>query len=436
MNILLKLFYQFLKGLVWVSFAIYFRRIVFINGERLKTKGPMLVISNHPNTVMDPLMALYRLREQCNLLANYSLFKNPISNAILSTLYCIPIQRINDVPDGQPLRNEEAFRRCNEHLLAGGSIYIAVEGTSYPERRIRELKTGMSRIAFSAEMQKDFELNLSILPIVITYFEPLKFWKEVVVEVGDTISVDSWREAYHQNHRKAISEFTETVEQQMMTHTIHCRSAEEDTFLKKIEAILQSENHLATQKHYERSKEILHQLHNWQDSDAASYEIFEKGVKNYFKKLKSLNISDLNKKRYAEKAPLSIVGLLMGLPFFVYGFINNALPAWLSNKLVGWMKLDVSYDTTVRYTGGLVLFPLIWWLQHWGLESFLPFHLNGWLYLMTVIPTGLVAYELYTEGVFFYHFLKFKKADNHGQLTQLREPIVSKLNSLQQNKNE
>ena len=419
-----------MQGLVWVSFALYFRRIMFVNRDRLKTKGPMLVISNHPNTLIDPLMALYRMREKCYLLANYSLFKNPISNAILSTLYCIPIQRINDVPEGQSLRNEEAFQRCDEHLLADGSIYIAVEGTSYPERRIRELKTGMSRIAFSAEMQKNFELNLRILPIVITYFEPLKFWRDVVVEVGEPIPVDNWRDAYLQNPRKAITEFTNSVEKQMMTQTIQCRSAEEDKFLKKIEAILQSENHLNTLKHYARSKQILHQLHLWQDTDSVGCDIFNNSVKDYFKKLKSLKINDLNKKKQAQKAPLSIIKILVGLPIFIYGFVNNIVPAWLCDKLVHWLKFDVSYDTTVRYTSGLILFPLFWWLQHWGLSSLLPFAINGWLYLLTVVPTGLVAYELYTEGVNFYHFLRFRKADQQGQLTHLREPIVQKLNDL------
>lgn len=430
MNPILKLIYRFIQGLVWVSYALYFRRIVFINRERLKARGPMLVISNHPNTLMDPLMALYRMREQCFLLANYSLFKNPIGNAILSTLYCIPIQRMNDVPDGQPLRNEEAFRRCDEHLLGGGSIYIAVEGASFPERRVRELKTGMARIAFSAEMQTNFELDLRILPIVITYFDSLKFWKDVVVEIGEPISVDSWRKAYNQNPRKAIGDFTQSVENQMITHTIQCTDAEEDKFLKKIEAILQSENYLETQKHYERSKNILNKIHTWQKEDLSSFEKFKSDVDNYFSKLKELNINDLNKNIFAKTPPLSILKLLVGLPIFIYGFINNIIPAWLSDSMVKWVKVDESYDTTIRYMCGLVFFPLFWWLQKWGLSHFLPFSINGWVYLLTVIPAGLAAYGLYTEGVRFYHFLKFKNADKNNSLSHLRQPIVEKINNL------
>ena len=430
MNPILKLIYRFIQGLVWVSYALYFRRIVFINRERLKARGPMLVISNHPNTLMDPLMALYRMREQCFLLANYSLFKNPIGNAILSTLYCIPIQRMNDVPDGQPLRNEEAFRRCDEHLLGGGSIYIAVEGASFPERRVRELKTGMARIAFSAEMQTNFELDLRILPIVITYFDSLKFWKDVVVEIGEPISVDSWRKAYNQNPRKAIGDFTQSVENQMITHTIQCTDAEEDKFLKKIEAILQSENYLETQKHYERSKNILNKIHTWQKEDLSSFEKFKSDVDNYFSKLKELNINDLNKNIFAKTPPLSILKLLVGLPIFIYGFINNIIPAWLSDSMVKWVKVDESYDTTIRYMCGLVFFPLFWWLQKWGLSHFLPFSINGWVYVLTIIPAGLAAYGLYTEGVRFYHFLKFKNADKNNSLSHLRQPIVEKINNL------
>ena len=428
MNPILKLVYRFIQGLVWVSYALYFRKIIFINRDRLKAKGPMLVISNHPNTLMDPLMALYRMREQCFLLANYSLFKNPISNAILSTLYCIPIQRMNDVPDGQPLRNEEAFRRCDEHLLGGGSIYIAVEGTSFPVRRVRDLKTGMARIAFSAEMQTNFELDLRILPIIITYFDSLKFWKDVVVEIGEPISVDSWREAYKLNPRKAIADFTQSVENQMITQTIQCADAEEDKFLKKIETILQSDDYLETEKHYERSKKILNKIHAWEKEDSNSFEKFKLDVESYFLKLKALNIHDLNKNSFAKIAPLSILKLLVGLPIFIYGFINNIIPAWLSDSMVKWVKIDEAYSTTIRYMCGLVFFPLFWGLQKWTLSHILTFSINGWIYLLTVIPAGLAAYLLYTEGVRFYSFIKFKNADKDNSLTQLRKSIVENIN--------
>ncbi len=430
MNLISAAIYRLLQAIVWVTFSIYFRRIIFINRERLNEKGPLLVISNHPNTVMDPLMALYRMPKICNLLANYSLFKNPISNAILSFLYCIPIQRVSDVTEGQPLKNEEAFKRCDDHLISDGNIYIAVEGTSYAERHIRELKTGMARIAFSVEAKTDFEINLRILPIVMTYFEPLKFRQDVVVEVGELISVDDWRVAYESNPRKSIGDFTDSVEQKMKSMTIDCKDAEEDTFLKKLEALLQSDNYLETYEHYKRSKTLLTRLHNWQQQDAAEYEQFKSEVEIYFEKLKKLNIEDINVENVKEKLPLSICALLVTFPVFLMGFINNILPAWFSNKVIRWMKIDKAYDTTIRYVCGLMLFPLFWWVQKLLLIKLLNYTFNGWLYAAISTITGLIAYWYYKKASQIWDYWTFKKKQNYSELNNLRQTAVTALNKI------
>jgi glycerol-3-phosphate O-acyltransferase / dihydroxyacetone phosphate acyltransferase len=429
-NLISAAIYRLLQAIVWVTFSIYFRRIIFINRERLNEKGPLLVISNHPNTVMDPLMALYQMPKICNLLANYSLFKNPISNAILSFLYCIPIQRISDVAEGQPLKNEEAFRRCDEHLINNGNIYIAVEGTSYAERHIRELKTGMARIAFSVEAKTNFEINLRILPIVITYFEPLKFRQDVVVEVGELISVDDWRAAYESNPRKSIGDFTDSIEQKMKSMTIDCKNAEEDTFLKKLEALLQSDNYLETYEHYKRSKTLLTQLHNWQQQNAAEYEQFKSSVEIYFEKLKKLNIEDINVENIEKKLPLSISALLVTFPIFLIGFVNNILPAWLSDKMIQWMKIDKAYDTTIRYTCGLMLFPIFWWIQKMLLIKLLNYAFNGWFYAFTAVFTGLIAYWHYKNTAILLDYWIFKKEYNYPELKKMRQIAVTRLNKI------
>jgi glycerol-3-phosphate O-acyltransferase / dihydroxyacetone phosphate acyltransferase len=288
--------YRLLQGLMWVSLHLYFRRIVFKNQDRLKSEGPLLVISNHPNTVIDPLVALYRMPAICHLLANYSLFKNPVSGFLLSNLFCIPIQRYADVPEGQPLQNDEAFKKCDDHLLSGGCLYIAVEGTSWPERVIREFKTGMARIAFNAEMKTDFKLNLRVLPIGITYSDGLKFRSDVRVEIGELISADEWQAAYAREPRKVIQQFTEHVENKMRDIVIDCRNAEEDKFLKNLEAILHNQKPLDTEGAYQRSKTLLTGLHDWEKSDKKAFNDFKTQVDIYFSKLNALKINDLNTK--------------------------------------------------------------------------------------------------------------------------------------------
>ena len=421
---------------MWATLHLYFRRIVFINQERLKSEGPLLVISNHPNTVIDPLMALYRMPAICHLLANYSLFKNPVSGFLLSNLFCIPIQRYADVPEGQPLQNDDAFKKCDEHLLAGGCLYIAVEGTSWPERVIREFKTGMARIAFNAEMKTDFKLDLRILPIGITYSDGLKFGSDVRVEVGELISADAWQASYAREPRKVIQEFTSHVENKMRDIVIDCRDAEEDKFLKQLEAILTIENPLDVEGEYQRSKMILTHLHTWQASDETGFNTFKKEVENYFSKLNALKINDLNDTKFDF---FTLPKLLLGFPLFIYGFINNIIPAWFSDKMVGLLKQHEAYDTTIRYTSSLVFFPLFWWLQakivRGILSDFFTKNLHfGWLYFLTVLPTGLAAWWFYKKWQQYLAYLTYRKADRKGEMRYERQKIVGVLNQMTMHK--
>jgi glycerol-3-phosphate O-acyltransferase / dihydroxyacetone phosphate acyltransferase len=428
MNPFMLLVYRFLQGLAGVTNLIYFRKIVFINRHYLHAKSPLIVLCNHPNTVVDPLLSIMYTREPVYLLANYGLFKNPISGAILRTLFCIPVKRVKDVAAGEERNNDDAFRASEAHLKAGRSLFIAPEGTSYTERHIREFKTGLARIIFEAESQSDFKLNVRILPIGLTYFDPLKFGSDVVVEVGEPFSAIDWRERYAEDKRKAVDEFAQYVENQFHTLTINCTDVAEDHFLQKIEAVIQSENALDTEGSYFRSKKLLAAIQNWKKTDAAGFAIFEQQVETYFSRLNALKIKEVNVQKFPSTATLA--KSLIGLPFLLLGWIPNFIPAYLSNGLVKWLKLDSSYDTTVRMLAGLVLFPLLWWGQT---ELFFAYFfpkmpdlnvLYTLLLAAAYLASGLLAWRVYTEGSSFFNFRKYKKADTDGSLTALRQPIL------------
>lgn len=429
MNPILKLLYRFLQGVLVITLNIYYRKVVFVNRQNLTAKGPLLIVSNHMNTGLDPLFALMYAREQCFILANYGLFKNPISNAVLSTLYCIPIQRIQDISVGETPKNDNAFLACDVHLQAGRSIYIAPEGTSYIERHIRECKTGTARIVFSAETKSNFDLNLRILPIGITYYDALKFGTDVIIEVGEPFSADNYAAAYAENPRQAIQDLTQDIENEFIKLTVHCKSAEEDDFLKKLEILLTNDAPLDAEAHHWRSKKLIAKIHDWQAHDLAGFEQFKNNVETYFSTLNSLKLQDASKKTI--NTPLSILGILIAFPAFLIGFLGNIIPAYLSNYMIKVAKVDWAYDTTIRYCSGLVFFPLFWWLQ--SEVIFYGKDLNAFetlAYIVVLIGTGLLAWRVYTEGGKILNFYKYKKANHNGQLAEMRKPIVDKLSEL------
>ncbi len=429
MNPILKLVYRFLQALAIVSLNIYYRKVVFINRSNLTATGPLMIVSNHPNTGLDPLFALMYARETTFLLVNYSLFKNPIAGAILRTLFCIPIQRIQDVGIGEMPKNADAFRACDEHLQSGQSIYVAPEGTSYAERHIRECKTGTARIVFSAEAKNNFALDLRILPVGITYYDAMTFQTDVVIEIGAPFSADNYASAYTESPRQAVQDLTQDIENQFISLTVNCNSAGEDNFLKKLETILSNDTPLDTEAHHWRSKKLIAKIHDWQTQDALGFDQFKNNVETYFTTLDRVKLKDASAK--TTNAPLSILGILVALPAFVIGFLGNIIPAWLSNRMISLAKVDVSYDSTIRFCAGLVFFPLFWWLQSEVL--FYGKDLNFFetlAYIIVLIGTGLLAWRVRTEGGKILNFYKYKNANRDDSLIKLRQPIFNKLNEL------
>jgi glycerol-3-phosphate O-acyltransferase / dihydroxyacetone phosphate acyltransferase len=430
MNPILRLVYRLLQGLAILGNEVYFRKIHYINKQYLSSDAPLMVICNHPNTVVDPLLAVMYTPEPVFLLANYSLFKNPIAGAILRTLFCIPVKRVKDVAEGEVRNNDDAFRESEQHLMAGRSIFVAAEGSSYTERHIRTFKTGGARILFAAEAQSDFKLNVRILPIGLTYFDPLKFGSDVVVEVGEPFSAADWQDRYAQNPQETVDNFMQYVEYKFHDLTIHCENVEEDHFLQKLEAVIQSENALDTEGVYFRSKKILTFIQDWKKTDAAGFTIFEQQVETYFSRLNALKLKDVNIQNFS--APASLVKCIVGLPFFIIGLIPNLIPAWLSDSLVKWLKLDPAYDTTVRLLFGFFLiFPILYWLETELFCAYFFPNITDIGFFQTIlliafyIVSGLLAWRVYTEGGHFLNFMKYKRADKDGSLTILRQQILN-----------
>ena len=228
---------NFLKLLVKIGIAVFYRKTTIINAERLRFGHGAIVISNHPSTMLDPLNIAANMKRQVSFLANASMFSTPFTNWMFTKLYCVPIQRSKD-KGGKHINNEESFQRCDEFLGNDGVLWIAPEGGSDMERKIRPFKTGTARIGFSAENQKDFDLNLPILPVGLSYSAPDKFRSDLVIHVGDWVYPKDFREAYEQDSWQAVRDLTDHLEQQIKALAIDLEDEAEEKFISYIETLL------------------------------------------------------------------------------------------------------------------------------------------------------------------------------------------------------
>ncbi len=401
---LLRLLYYFLRILCATLVHIYYRVYFFEKQHFDLPKGACIMTSNHPNTLIDVLATVAFINRRSHFLANAGLFKQPFFNWMWRKLWCIPIKRRKD--NVQHVKNEDSFQECDTFLSKSGLLFIAPEGTSHNERHVREFRPGTAKIAFSAEAKNDFKLGLTICPFGVTYAKPWRFRSRLYVQAGAPIRVADYREQYEKDPEAAIVFLTKVIENQTRNLVVDAADVQQDHLAGKIELILDSEYlsaetiPLTTNEQFLRAQNVVTQLKNLQQKNEEDYRNVENIVNQYFMKIKKYKTSEyaliLGPEHWIATTLLNIIAF----PFFLYGFVFNIIPLFLTDKI--WQKLNLAdYEATVRIgVGGLIVFPLCYWAELHLVQYWLNFPFLGLLFWILNIILGIFAWN-YVEGLHF-----------------------------------
>src|SRR6185369_5042083 len=139
------LFQAFLRLVI----RVFFRGVEIAGREHLPLGRPMVLVANHVNGLIDPLLLLGALPVHPRLLAKSTLWKNPLVRPFVELAGAIPVYRKQDQVD--TAQNEETFARSHDLLASGGALALFPEGKSHSEPALQPLKTGLARIVLGAE---------------------------------------------------------------------------------------------------------------------------------------------------------------------------------------------------------------------------------------------------------------------------------------------
>lgn len=416
-----------LRLLVRFVLWIFYPRVTVIGEERLNFKEAAIVISNHPNTLMDPFQVASRVKKQVFFLANAGLFATPFTNWFFTTFYAIPIKRKED-KGGQGVNNADSFAKCDDFLGAGGVLYIAPEGGSNMERRLRPFKTGTARIAFSA-IQQEKDLDLSILPIGLNYDKPNRFRSRLLVNVGEPIKVREWETAYVENPKETVRALTAQLEIKNRELLIDTGDAEVEEIHRRLETTLNNEYPLEVEAAFERSHQLANRLKEKKVEQENYYQVLKADVTTYAGILDSHSVDDQAVKPSAKHKMGQGIGLLLGLPVFLYGAINHLFVAGIPAILARKIDIYIGYQATVKAITGLITVPLFYYLQYklvgWYLGS-----TWAWGYLLTLPLFAWMAWQYWCE------WQSFRRRQSFQQLMQTeQEAIIQKRQTLLQHLN-
>ena len=299
--------YAFLKLIVKIATRIFFKKISVNNKKLIPKEGPLIVVANHPNTFMDPVLIAALMKQQVYFLAKSTVFGSPIKDWVLGNiLNMIPVYRKQDLPPGKSANNQAVFEKCFDFLKNKGTLLIFPEGTSVMEKKLREIKTGTARIALGAEAENDFNLGVKILTVGINYSEGEKFRSDVTLNIDEPINVSEWKETYNNSTSDVAHKLTEHIREKLEDQLVVTKDKEHERLLEQTELIFKNE--LAEsidlpkkEKDFLISKGISDALKYFEENDSQMLASLQTSINRYFRKLDLLGLHDgLLKKKNLE----------------------------------------------------------------------------------------------------------------------------------------
>lgn len=186
-------------ALVRALVGLFYRRIEVSGLEHVPREGPVLLIANHNNGLVDPMVVLKALPRPVVFVAKSTLWKIPVLRSILHLLGCVPVVRKGEGEPGMSLKGEErnsaAFERLASELTRGACVLIFPEGRSHSDPRLSELRTGAARVLLLSKKSP------VVLPVGLWFEEKEIFRSNVLVKVGAPVAppadptVEAWTDA-------------------------------------------------------------------------------------------------------------------------------------------------------------------------------------------------------------------------------------------------
>ncbi len=174
--------FSLVRNVVRSLVRIYYPKIEISQRERIPRSGPVLLVANHANSLIDPAILGIAASRPVHFLAKAPLFEIPVFGTALRALGMVPAYRGSDDPT-QVKSNLKSLSAAAEFLQRGEVVGIFPEGKSHDATKVDRVKSGAARIAIAAV--KNGARDLKIVPIGINYERKEQFRSSIWVRVAN-----------------------------------------------------------------------------------------------------------------------------------------------------------------------------------------------------------------------------------------------------------
>src|SRR3954468_6596492 len=228
--------YRVMRRVIGVALGFYFKRVEHFHGERVPQNGPVLFVSNHPNSLTDSFVIGASVPRKVNFIGTVQLFSFKPMKWLLTQCGVIPINRVKDNP--KAMRSvADTFEAVYQVLERGEAVGIFPEGVTYDDSALKEVKSGAARMALELEHRHGGKIGLRVVPVGLTYSAKEIYRSDALVNFGEPIVAAEFIEGYTDRRKECIVRMTDEIERRIQSLIVHIPKLEETRVVEGVKRL-------------------------------------------------------------------------------------------------------------------------------------------------------------------------------------------------------
>ena len=391
--------YVLVRFLVRTLLSLFYRRLDVVGAERIPTAGPLIVAANHHNSLVDAMILLAVVPRRLRTLANAPLFRHPLIGPFLRLLGALPVHRRQEAGN-DPARNAELFAATTATLRAGRAILIFPEGRTQPEPVLLALRTGAARMLLAAE-DGEGSSPVALLPVGLVFHEPGTFRTgRALVLVGTLVpTADARALAAAGDPEEAARVLTDGLTESLRANIVEADDRQTLRLLGLVEELWQEETGVRPADETARVEWLQRAMRTYRivlEGEPGRMAALREELETFALEMDRAGLAARQLSyqyspgvvvRFALREGLS---LLLGAPLALLGIAAHVVPYQLTAGAVRLLDRTAEEEATDKIAAGLVLYPLAWVGEAWGVLHFG----GGWAlaaFLVALLPLGFFA---------------------------------------------
>jgi 1-acyl-sn-glycerol-3-phosphate acyltransferase len=327
--------YAALKPWVRLGARLFFRKIEIVNLEKLPMNKPVILVANHQNAMLDPVVTCLYSAKQLHWLTRADIFQKPAINRLLRRLNMLPVYRERDRVSDIAERNNETFNECFARLKNHAVICIFPEGTHRGKKQLVTLKKGASRLV-SGAMDAGIH-DVEIVPFGLDYENYYHYRSDLLVRFGDPIQIDRAQLISGIDRAKSQTVITEQIRSALSSVMIDIR---EDVIYEELMFLRPLSNHVSGEVELGKQFDFFKRITLKAESSPEHIQFLQRDVHEWKSLSHQLKISeDLYREKSNFILPIALIcflpaAIISALFYFpIYAITENFVRSKVKDEL-------------------------------------------------------------------------------------------------------